>query len=158
MFTPPPVKSDPKFPGTSSGSSFSSNGASSSSQTIIARGVHVEGDFTSQGHVTIEGKLEGSLTCGGHLTIGPEAVIQAAVHADEATISGRVEGNINVKRRLEAKSTARIKGDIDAESLVVEGGAAFEGRLQIGGGKSSEQKELVKVKPAEPSISPPSQG
>ena len=105
-----------------------------SAQTVIARGVRVEGDFKSQGNVTIEGELVGSLSCGGHLTIGAEALIEATVHADEATVSGTIQGNVTVKRRLELKATARLKGDIVAETIAIEPGAAMEGMMKIGGG------------------------
>lgn len=131
------------------------------SQTVIARGVRVEGDFRSQGHVTIEGELEGSITCSGHLTIGAEASIQASIQAEEGTVSGSVEGNIQVARRLELKSTARIKGDIRAESLAVEAGAAIDGRVQVGGApvasRLPEKKETPRsgVKPEEVAISTP---
>lgn len=113
---------------------------------MIARGVRVEGDFKSQGNVTIEGELVGSLTCGGHLTIGPEAMIEATVQADEATISGSVQGNITTKRRLELKATARIKGDTLAETIAVEPGASMEGHVRIGGAAGAK----ITDKPREP--------
>lgn len=137
MFSP--SKTDAKYMSTtppSSQTGFASTNVSSA-QTVIARGVRVEGDFRSQGNVTIEGELVGSLTCGGHLTIGPEASIQAAIVAEEATVSGTVQGNIKVAHRLELKAMAKIKGDIIAEAVAIESGAALEGHVQIGGAKSA---------------------
>lgn len=163
MFTPP--KNDTKFsPATSSANGFSAaslGGSSVQAQTVIARGVRVEGDFRSQGHVTIEGELEGSITCGGHLTIGAEATIHASIQADEVTISGSVEGDIQATRRLELKATARIKGDLRAESLAMEAGAALDGRVQVGGvpvaSRLPEKKEAPRpsVKPEEVYIRTP---
>lgn len=124
-----------------------------SAQTVIARGVRVEGDFKSQGNVTIEGELVGSLTCGGHLTIGAEAIIEATVHADEATVSGAIQGNVQVKRRLELKGTARLKGDIVAETIAIEPGAAMEGMMKIGGGTKAAEKAQMPV-PSKPPAKP----
>lgn len=156
MFSPP--KNDAKFmnPTPSSGTNGFSQVNSTSAQTVIARGVRVEGDFKSQGNVTIEGELVGSLTCGGHLTIGTEASIQASVTAEEATISGHVQGNIRVTKRLELKSTARIKGDITTEAVAVESGASLEGMFAVGGGVKQVPQPVMN-KPKDVQINTPAE-
>ena len=65
-----PSKADSKYPTPNAPMNFASTPIASA-HTIIARGDRVEGEFRSQGNVTIEGELIGSLTCGGHLMIGP---------------------------------------------------------------------------------------
>jgi cytoskeletal protein CcmA (bactofilin family) len=111
--------------------------------TVIARGVKVEGDFASQGDVVIEGEVHGKIASAGMLTVGPEAVIKADVSANEASISGLIEGNLTVKTQAVLRGTARIKGDIVAERVTMEAGAALDGRAQIGQGKpaSAPQKK-----------------
>lgn len=101
--------------------------------TVIARGVRVEGDFTAQGDVTIEGDVDGHVTAQGTLVIGSEAKLKAEVAADDAIIAGTVEGTVTVKKRLEIKSTARIIGDVTCETALVEAGAVLEGTVSIGG-------------------------
>ncbi len=120
--------------------------ATSSAQTVIARGVRVEGDFRSQGNVTIEGELVGSIVCGGHLTIGTEASIQASIVAEEATISGSIQGNLRITHRLELKAMAKIKGDIAAEAVAIESGAAIDGNCKIGGTKPVIQPVASPIK------------
>lgn len=156
MFSP--SKSDNFMPSTPTPnpSGFASS-SSSSAQTVIARGVRVEGDFKSQGNVTIEGELVGSITCGGHLTIGSEASIQAAITAEEATISGSVQGNLRITRRLELKATAKIKGDITAEAVAIESGAALEGNCKIGGAKAASQPIVSPLKTKEVTINTPAE-
>lgn len=154
MFNPP--KSDTKYTAPTPPSGFSSNGVSA--QTVIARGVRVEGDFRSQGNVSIEGELVGSLTCGGHLMIGPEASIQASVTAEEATIAGTVEGNLQIARKVELKATAKLKGDITAETVAIEPGATLVGMFTVGTMKPLEKREPVAAKPkAEPTINTPAE-
>ena len=133
---------------------FSSNGTNAA-QTIIARGVRVEGDFRSQGNVTIEGELVGSLTCGGHLTIGPEASIKATVTAEEATVSGSIEGNLIISKRLDLKMTAKIKGDILADAITIESGASLDGNCKVGGLKPASQPISMSSKPKELTINTP---
>lgn len=138
-----PSKADSKYPTPNAPMNFASTPIAPA-HTIIARGVRVEGEFRSQGNVTIEGELIGSLTCGGHLIIGPEATIQASIQAEEATISGGVQGNVQTTRKLELKSTARVKGDIVADMVAIEAGACLEGMVKIGGGgnKASEKRDI----------------
>lgn len=114
--------------------------------TVIARGVKVEGDFSSQGDVVIEGEVQGKIASAGMLTVGSEAVIKADVTADEATISGLIEGNVNVKRQALLHATARIKGDLTAERIIVEAGAALDGRVQVGQSPKADAKKPA-VKP-----------
>ncbi|MCC7522310.1 polymer-forming cytoskeletal protein [Candidatus Uhrbacteria bacterium] len=101
--------------------------------TIIAKGVKVDGDFGSDGDVVIDGEVKGSLSATGQLTVGTEAVIHADVKAGSAIVSGTVEGNLTADKRIDLKSTARIKGDLVSETLSVESGARIDGKLSIGG-------------------------
>jgi cytoskeletal protein CcmA (bactofilin family) len=108
------------------------SGASASSSTLIAKGVKMEGDFTSQSDVVIEGEVHGTLKTSGKLTVGTDAKILADVTAGDAVVAGSVQGNLQVANRLEVKSSAKIIGDISAEIVSIEGGAALSGRVSIG--------------------------
>lgn len=108
--------------------------------THIARGVKVEGQFSGQGDVVVEGEVHGSFQASGTLTVGTEARIKADVMAQEASVAGHVQGNLNVQKRLELKSTAHVVGDIHAETISIEAGASLDGKILIG-------KKLVQDKP-----------
>lgn len=101
--------------------------------TVIARGVKLEGDFSSQGDVVIDGEVVGTLSAAGLLRVGAEAVIKADVKAGEAVIAGSIEGHVAVERRLDLMTTARIKGDITTETISVEAGAVLEGNVRASG-------------------------
>jgi cytoskeletal protein CcmA (bactofilin family) len=100
--------------------------------TIIAKGVKLEGEFKSQGDVLIEGEVQGTIQTEGLLTLGNEAFLKAGVTASDAIIAGKLEGNINIKHKLEIKSTAKIQGDITCESITVESGAVLQGSVKSG--------------------------
>lgn len=100
--------------------------------TVIARGVRVQGDFTSQGDVLIDGAVEGHVSTAAKLTVGVEAKLKADVAANDAVISGSVEGTLVVKRRLELKSTAVVVGDVTCETASIEAGAVVNGKVAIG--------------------------
>lgn len=123
---------------------------SSSTATVIARGVRVEGEFASQGDVLIEGEVHGHVSTSGMLTVGPEARLKADVTAQEAVVAGTVEGNLSVKNRLELKSTAKVMGDVACETAVVEAGAVLNGKTSIGAKPETPSKHEKNSKQAPP--------
>ena len=116
----------------------SSSGSGRAATTVIARGVKVEGEFSSQGDVLIEGEVHGNLAATGLLTVGTEAKIIADIRSGDAVISGMVEGSVTVEKSLVLKSTAKIIGDLTAQSVTVEAGAAISGRMSVGAKAVSE--------------------
>lgn len=100
--------------------------------TVIAHGVRVEGDFSSQGDVVIEGEVHGNVSVGGALQVGPQARLKADVTAEQATVAGVIEGNMAIGSHLDLKATAKIIGDLTCETAVIESGATLCGKVVIG--------------------------
>ncbi len=101
------------------------------SQTIIGHGVSVEGDFTGQGDVIVEGKLKGNIKTTQDLTVGKDAEIEANISAENATISGVVKGDVKIAHSLLITKTARIEGNITCDILTIEAGSYFQGNCQM---------------------------
>ncbi len=114
--------------------------SSGANVTVIARGVRVQGDFTSQGDVVIDGVVEGHVTTTAQLKVGPEAKLKADVTANDAIIAGVIEGTLIVKRKLELKSTASVMGDVTCETAAIEAGASLQGKVSIGSKPGAAQK------------------
>jgi cytoskeletal protein CcmA (bactofilin family) len=98
-------------------------------ETVIAEGVKVDGDFSSQGNVMIDGEVTGALHTAAALRIGPAARIQAEVTARNALIAGLVQGNLRVLERLDLAETAVVHGDMEAQIITVAAGAKINGRI-----------------------------
>ena len=135
-------------------------------ETIISASVKVEGDFSSQGNVLIEGVVEGSLRTERDLRVGEKARINADVSASNAVVAGEVRGNIACSERLELEPTAKIFGDVRTKILVVSSGASVNGKIAMGaeaeqsakGGrtdaKPAKQAEKEKVAAEEKTLNP----
>lgn len=118
--------------------------AMSNTETIIAHGVRVEGDFVSNGNVTIDGELTGSAHITESLQVGETARIKAEVSAKTAVVSGEITGNIRIADRLEILETGKIYGDIEAQVLSIAPGAIVNGRITMTGeGSSAEMDEIT---------------
>lgn len=120
-------------------------GSKNASETIIAHGVRVEGDFTSDGDVIIEGEVNGSVKTSQNLRIGSASKIKADVFAENAVVAGEVHGNLSIGQKLELAESANIQGDIDVDVLIIAPGAKINGRVSMGGDrkKTSVKKEVV---------------
>jgi len=116
-----------------------------SSETIIASGVRVEGDFKSPGNVRIEGTVKGMVKAEGDLVVAESARIEADVEAANATIAGEVRGDVTVKDKLDLLSTAKVNGNLSGRVLSVAAGAVLQGTCSISTEKASVESR-VRVK------------
>jgi len=98
-------------------------------ETFIGPSVRVQGDFTGEGDVTVEGTVAGNLQTKGDVVVGPQALIEAEVKAQNATVSGTIKGNIAIANSLKIRATANILGDIKTTTLSVEDGAIINGKI-----------------------------
>lgn len=101
-------------------------------ETVIGPSVKVEGDFVSQGNMTIEGSVSGTINTAGNLYVGEQAKVVADIEATSAQIAGHLKGNILVHEKLELTPTSQIQGDVSAKILVVMEGAQINGHCQMG--------------------------
>lgn len=98
-------------------------------ETFIGPSVKLEGNFTADGDIVVDGILVGTLTTQGDIKVGPQAAIEAEVRAKNAYIAGKIKGNITIANNLKVASTAVIYGDIKTLALSVEEGAQLNGKL-----------------------------
>ncbi len=117
-------------------------GSASGVETIIGRSAKFTGELVDQGSLRIDGGFSGTIRSAGDLYIGADAEITATITAVNATIAGRVNGDMFVSGKLELLSTASLYGDIKAGVLSIEEGATFRG---VSDSYSEELKPAVTV-------------
>ncbi|KKU48687.1 hypothetical protein A3H10_00930 [Candidatus Uhrbacteria bacterium RIFCSPLOWO2_12_FULL_46_10] len=121
---------------------FNKNQGAFEGATVIAEGVHVEGNFVGEGSMLICGAVQGTITTNQNLTIGKSAQIDANVKAESVVVSGHVKGNIAAKDRLELTPGSRVDGDVITKTLVVAEGAILNGKCTMGGIESGGIKPV----------------
>lgn len=110
---------------------FKSEGGSSDLNGFLDAGSHVEGDLKFENTFRIDGKLTGRIVSSGTLVIGEAGQMVGDVEAGQVFVSGRVEGSIRAKERVQIEATGRVQADIDTPSLIIVDGALFEGRCSM---------------------------
>lgn len=100
--------------------------------SIIAPGMTVVGDLSTDGCIRVEGRVEGSVRAGQAVVVGREGVLEGDLHARDAVVSGRVSGCVVAEARLEVQATARIQGEVRAVRMQLEDGAVLNGAVRMG--------------------------
>ncbi len=100
--------------------------------TIIGHGSVVDGALTVPHGIRVDGHLKGDLTSAGMLIVGDLGIIEADVKVKDATISGKIIGDVDAEGKIHLKSNAVLLGKIKTRMLVVEEGAVFKGHCDSG--------------------------
>lgn len=92
----------------------------------------IKGTIKFSGTMRVDGKVDGKIiTDNGELIIGERSTVKAAINIRNAVIEGRVDGNIKATGKVVLKKKARLIGDLQAKTLVVEAGVVFVGRCNV---------------------------
>jgi len=110
---------------------FTSKEEGFSGTTVIAEGVHVDGNFQGDGPMIIDGIVKGLISTSKTVEIGHSANIEANIKAGSVIIAGHVKGNISAKDRLELVAGSRVEGDVSAKILVIAEGAILNGKCNM---------------------------
>jgi cytoskeletal protein CcmA (bactofilin family) len=109
----------------------SSPAASSDLNALLGRGSEFEGKLTFEGTVRIDGKFTGTIVTGDVLVVGEGAKISAEISCGTIIVHGEVTGNVRAKNAVELHHPAKMRGNIETPSLMVEKGVIFEGQSKM---------------------------
>lgn len=123
-----------------------SSSAAPNQINMIGEGTTFDGTITAESDIRISGRVLGKIDVSGKVIVAQEGVIEGEVRASNLDVAGRIEGTIEVSERVVLKSSAEIEGDMRTARLVIEEGAVFNGRCQMGS-RSMGSDEIL---PAEP--------
>jgi len=112
---------------------------------LLGRGSEFEGKLTFEGTVRIDGKFTGTIVTNDVLVIGEGAKVNAEISCGSVIVHGEINGNVKAKSAVELHHPARMRGNVETPSLMVEKGVVFEGQSKM------EGIEKATVKPVSPS-------
>ncbi len=115
---------------------FSPIGATS--DLLLGEGAEFEGKLTFKGTVRIDAKFKGSITTNDVLVVGEHARIDAEITCGTVIVQGEVNGNIKAKTAVELHSPAKVHGNIETPSLIVEKGVLVQGELRMDAERSAK--------------------
>jgi cytoskeletal protein CcmA (bactofilin family) len=99
---------------------------------FVGSGTLVTGEANFKALMRVDGHLSGRITSSsGTLIVGANGKVDANIEVAIAVIHGTVNGDIIATQRLELGRAAKLNGNIQTPSLVIEQGALFEGSSKM---------------------------
>ena len=88
--------------------------------SVIAEGTTVTGRLRSSGHVEILGKIDGNVEAEGDVTVSGK--VSGNIKGDQLRmLNCNIKGNLEADSRVVINSESLIIGDLNADSLVLDG-------------------------------------
>lgn len=111
--------------------------------SIIAPGMRVEGELTTDGVVKVEGIVVGSIHAEQQVLVAKGGVVEGDIHTREAILGGEVKGSVLADQRVEVQSTSIVQGDITTQRIVVQEGGEVNGHVRMGDPKALAEAMLA---------------
>ena len=99
---------------------------------FVGGGTVVTGEANFKALMRVDGNLSGRITStSGTLIVGTNGKVDANIEVAIAMIHGTVNGDIIATQRLELGRAAKLTGNVQTASLMIEPGALFEGSCKM---------------------------
>ena len=108
---------------------FQSDKPDSNSKTssILGPELEIHGDVKVSGSLFIYGKIFGNIQSSGAVQTANGSVVNGNISARDATIGGKVDGDLDVEKKVTLGDTSYLSGNLKASILTIEEGAKFDG-------------------------------
>ena len=158
-----PAEAKPAAEGTASASSRAMTESESLARDIkegtlsgfVGGGTVVTGEANFKAMMRVDGHLSGRVSSSsGTLIVGANGKVDANIEVAVAVIHGTINGDIIATQRLELGRAAKVNGNIQTPSLIIEQGAVFEGSckmLQMSAAADKSRKEKKEDQPLDAS-------
>lgn len=100
--------------------------------TIVGQTMLIKGNLEGDEDLTVQGRIEGSVSLTKTLIIEPNGVVKADVSVANAVVSGVMVGNLTASDSLEITESGRMVGDIRAPRVIIVEGASVRGKVDMG--------------------------
>jgi cytoskeletal protein CcmA (bactofilin family) len=95
-------------------------------------GAVIEGNIKLEGHLRLDGKILGNLTCSGKVVVGETGEVVGNIYCESADVMGMVKGDIRVKANTSLFVKSKVIGNIYTLTINIEPGAVFNGKCMMG--------------------------
>ena len=106
---------------------FQSEKPESKTSSILGPELEIHGDVKVSGSLLIYGKVFGNIQSNGTIQTANGSVVNGNISARDASISGKVDGDLDVEKKVTLGDTSFLTGNLKASILTIEEGAKFDG-------------------------------
>src|SRR5882672_7896159 len=116
---------------------------------FLDKGVRFEGTLEAPGVFRVDGQLKGNLLSSHSLILGEGARVEGQIEGNHIVISGKFDGIIFAKGRVEIHVKGVVTGEIHAPCLVIEPGGIFDGRCHMLAASESTKPLTIPIRAAQ---------
>lgn len=98
---------------------------------FLDKGVRLEGTLELAGTFRLDGEVKGNIISQQTLILGEGAKVEGQIEGNHVVISGRFDGVIFAKGRVEIQAKGVVTGEIHSPCLVIDPGGIFDGRCHM---------------------------
>tara|TARA_B100001245_G_scaffold133588_1_gene99012 strand:- start:247 stop:615 length:369 start_codon:yes stop_codon:yes gene_type:complete len=106
---------------------FQSEKPESKTSSILGPELEIHGDVKVSGSLLIYGKVFGSIQSSGAVRTANGSVVNGNISAKEVAIGGKVDGDLDIEKKVTLGDTSFLTGNLKAAILTIEEGAKFDG-------------------------------
>jgi len=99
--------------------------------SILGPEVEIAGDVKVTGDLLIYGRVNGNIISKGSINSAKGSLIKGNISAKNATISGTVEGDLDVESKVILGTNSYLTGNLKAAIITIEEGARFDGMCSM---------------------------
>lgn len=108
----------------------SHKGEADSKRLVVGGSIHLSGEIAACDHLVVEGRVEVTLAGARLLEIAASGVFKGSAQVDDAIISGLMDGDLTVNKKLTVLSGGKIRGSVRYGSIIIEAGGEVSGDMQ----------------------------
>lgn len=108
------------------------NATEKESPTLIGGGCVITGNIKRSQAIRVEGTLVGDIEDAENIIVGESGEINGNVTATSVTVFGHVNGDVSATDYIEIKNSGRVSGQLRTQTLSVERGALYDGKIFMG--------------------------
>ncbi len=101
--------------------------------SVIGPTLVIKGELSADEDLVIDGQIEGTIAHHEkNLTVGKQGRVKADIHARSVIVLGQLVGDIHSEGMVTLAKDANVVGDIYCGRIVMEDGARFRGKIEMG--------------------------
>src|SRR5437773_339059 len=118
----------------------SKNSTSEEWTGFIDQGVTLEGTLTVKGTFRVNGNVKGNIISEQTVILGEGAKVEGQIEGNRVVISGRFDGVIFAKGRVEIEAKGVVTGDVHSSCMVIDPGGIFDGSCRRMGSSETDAR------------------
>ncbi|PWT87345.1 MAG: polymer-forming cytoskeletal protein [Proteobacteria bacterium] len=113
---------------------------------FIDQGVTLEGTLQITGTFRIDGNVKGNIISEQTVVLGERAKVEGQIEGNRVVISGRFDGVIFAKGRVEIQAKGVVTGEVHSPCMVIDPGGIFDGRCHMLGSSDTAATVTIPIR------------